>query len=416
MRIWPFGRRSEARALTAENPSVPLTQGWVFQPWSADYATPVITPEMMGRATPVRCAVTIISDTIATMPLHLYRKEGQNKERVDTGDLAKLLRRPNPDMTSVALRRRMMRDVLYRGDAFLRVVMKGNGRPAAVYPLAWDRVQVERVNGQRVYRYNLPDAGRETYSSDEIIHLQWDPDDIGLRSRRPFEQLAPAIGIILSAQSFAQRFFDNDARPGLAITTGVKLSDEAKDRRRNWWKDAFGGGRRGVAVLDAGEDIKPIESKNTDAQYVEQRRLAVEEIARGYNIPPVFLQDYSNAPFKSAEHQDLIFAKHTILGWCRQIEEEFDAKLTPSDGLSIHFDFTELERGDFKTRMDGLARAVQGAIYTPDEARAREHLPAVPGGDRLYLQQNMADLAALNETPPANDGAGDTTDAGGTGL
>jgi len=416
MNLWPFGRRPEARALTAESPAVPLTQGWIFQPWNADYAAPVITPEMMGRAMPVRCAVTIIADTIATMPFHLYRKEGSNKARVDTGDLAAVLRRPNADMTSVGLRRRMMRDVLYRGDAFLRVEMKGNGRPAAVYPLVWDRVQVERVNGKRVYRYALADGGRESYGSDEIIHIMWDPDEIGLRSRRPFEQLAPAIGVILSAQSYAQRFFDNDARPGLAITTGAKMSDEAKDRRRSWWRDAFGGGRRGVAVLDAGEDIKTISGSNDDAQYIEQRRFAVEEIGRGYNIPPVFLQDYSNAPFKSAEHQDLIYAKHTILSWCRQIEEEFDAKLTPSASLSIHFDFTELERGDFKTRMDGLARAVQGAIYTPDEARAREHLPAVPGGDRLYLQQNMADLAALNETPPAEDAVGDTQNTDGGEL
>lgn len=409
--MWPFRRNASTRALTAENPSVPLTQGWIFQPWNVDYATPVITPDMMGRATPVRCAVTVIADTIATMPWHAFDASTPNKQKVDSGDLAALLRRPNPEMTSVAFRRRLMRDVLYRGDGFARIETKGNGRPGALWPLVWERTEVARVAGRKVIRYALPDGGRETFSADEVLHIQWDPDDVGLRSRKPFEALAPAIAIVLSAQSFAQRFFDNDARPGLAITTGLKMSDEAKDRRRSWWSSAFGGGRRGVAILDAGEDVKVISGSNQDAQYIEQRRFAVEEIGRAYNIPPVFLQDYSNAPFKSAEHQDLVFAKHTILNWCRQIEEELESKLlSPSAKQAIRFDFTELERGDFKTLMEGLTRAVQGAVFTPDEARQRVHLPALPGGDRLYLQQNMADLSAVNQTSPSPDATGATED------
>ena len=76
-------------------------------------------------------------------------RRGSNKARVDTGDLEPRSFGAEYDMTSVGLRRRMMRDVLYRGRRISRVEMKGNNAPAAVYPLVWDRVQVEVRNVKR---------------------------------------------------------------------------------------------------------------------------------------------------------------------------------------------------------------------------------------------------------------------------
>jgi hypothetical protein len=50
--------------------------------------------------------------------------------------------------------------------------------------------------------------------------------------------------------------------------------------------------------------------------------------------------------------------------------------------------------------VDGLTKAIQGGLMTPNEARARESLSPVPHGDRVYVQQQMVELGTKPPTPP----------------
>ena len=76
-----------------------------------------------------------------------------------------------------------------------------------------------------------------------------------------------------------------------------------------------------------------------------------------------------------------------------------------------------LQRGDFKSRTEALARAINTGQLMPDEARALENRPPAEGGDRLYIQQATVPLtmAGHNGGPPLNDNDEDEeegTDAG----
>lgn len=113
----------------------------------------------------------------------------------------------------------------------------------------------------------------------------------------------------------------------------------------------------------------------------------VEQIARIYSLPPVFLQDLSTGTFASTEQQDLHFVKHTLRRWITQFEEEMNLKLFGRESdLHVRFNVDNLLRGDLKTRMEAHATSVQNGIKTPNEARHEEELAPLPSGDQLLIQ------------------------------
>jgi hypothetical protein len=92
------------------------------------------------------------------------------------------------------------------------------------------------------------------------------------------------------------------------------------------------------------------------------------------------------------------------LGFCLNHVEEafgltFGLKGQPDE--YIEFDTKALLRSAFKDRIEGLARAVQGGIFSPNEARNSEDLANVPFGDEPRVQQQVVPLSAAGAIPAA---------------
>lgn len=159
-------------------------------------------------------------------------------------------------------------------------------------------------------------------------------------------------------------------------------------------------------------ELKPVAFKPEEGQLTEARLFQIQEIARIYSLPPVFLQDLSNGTYSNSEQQDLHFVKHTLTHWLELWEQELNAKLL-GVGASrrdrfIEFNVDGLLRGDFKTRMDGYATAIQNGILTMDEARVKENLPAKGGNaDELFVNSASVPVDKISEQMELNLGGGD---------
>ena len=141
---------------------------------------------------------------------------------------------------------------------------------------------------------------------------------------------------------------------------------------------------------------------------IEARRFQVEEIARAWQIPPVFLQDLTQGTFSNTEQQDLFFVKHLVGQWSEAFEGELNLKLFGRGNNSryVEHNLDGLLRGDFASRMAGYATAIQNAIRTPDEVRSIENLPAKGGeADKLLVQGATVPLGTQPAlvAKPAND-------------
>ena len=122
-------------------------------------------------------------------------------------------------------------------------------------------------------------------------------------------------------------------------------------------------------------------------QLLPLQQFCIEQIARIYSLPPIFLQDLSHGTYSNTEQQDLHFVKHTLRRWIEQAEAEMNLKLFGrSSDVYIRYNVDSLLRGDFKTRMEAHATSIQNGIRTPNEVRALEEMLPLPDGDQLMIQ------------------------------
>ena len=186
---------------------------------------------------------------------------------------------------------------------------------------------------------------------------------------------------------------------------GVDLQEATKQTARE---------HRGAVVLPSGHTIKPLGVDMEKAQFVELQKFLILEVARMFRLPPVFLQDLTYGTYTNTEQQDLNLVKHTLRQHVKQAEGELNLKLfgRPGGNRYVKFNIDGLLRGDFASRMDGYAKAVQNSLRTPDECRELDNLPRRGGpSDQQYIQGATVPLG----TVPANSAGNSTGDNANAG-
>jgi len=397
------GKKKEDRAASTQSrPSEELVQALLgINNWKAAADINVTVQSALGVPS-VWAAVNFIPGTIAGLPLHVYRRSEGSRQRVEGGVAALLHGAVNDEMSSFAWRKYTFERVLTGGRAFTFIERNGANRITNLWPLDPRHVTVKREAGRTFYEYHAPGERRVRYEAAEIIDVPFMLEEDGLRHRGPIATCKDAIALAIASTQYASKFFHNGGVPPFAVTGGFQ-SGAAMKRAADDLEEAVDKAardKRQALILPSGLEIKPIGGDPEKGQMIEAKRFAIEEIARVYSLPPTFLQDLTHGTFSNTEQQDLHFVKHTLKRWIEQFEQELNLKLFGRGSRQyVEFNVDGLLRGDFKTRMEGHATAIQHGIETPNEARALENRPAKDGGDDLLIQGATVPLSAQMQLP-----------------
>lgn len=409
--MWPFDR-AEKRAVTQS--AAEFFAGLTGDPHVAFFGMGEsasgehVNIDTALKVPAVASAVNFLAGTLAGLPLHVYRKGKDGRTRV-TGQLATALHdAPNDFLTSFEWRKQLFVSKLTGGRGLSYIERSDNGAVQSLWPLDPARMTVKRDRFVNTYHYN-EDGRTIVYQADEIIDLPFMLKSDGFSHRGPVAMGKDAIGLALAVNRYGSKFLANGGVPPFAVTgqfqTGAALNRAGDDLAAAIRKAAKE--NRQALTLPAGLDIKPIGADPERAQMVETQRFCIEQIARIYNIPPTFLQDLTHGTYSNTEQQDLHFVKHTIKQHIEQFEQELNLKLfgRRSNTQYVEMNVDGLLRGDFKTRMEGWARGVQSGVVTPNEAREAENRPALPGGEKLFVQGATVPIqdAGEQEEPSGDD-------------
>ena len=406
--MWPFPSKTEARA-SLENPQVPLSDvsAWrsLLGEWNGVEGINV-TAETALEVPAVWCAVNFISSTIASLPLQVFQKSEKGRDTADKDPLYSILHdAPNDEWTSFAWRKYSMVNVLTRGRGLSFIEKNKAGRVMNIWPLDTTKCTIERKDGRKRYVYR--DGDRTViYAANEIIDIPFMLEADGVSHVDPISKLRGTVALALALESYARKFFANGGVPPLALHGPMKSPGSAARASGDITgaiRDA-NAERRQVLIMPDGHELKSIGVDPDKSLMVEAQRFQVEQVARMFDIPPIFLQDLTHGTYSNTEQQDLHFVKHTLRQWLKAWEDEMNLKLFAPRQRSkfVEFNIDGLLRGDFASRMDGYAKAVQNAIYMPDEVRGFENLPAQEHGDKLYIQGATVPLGTqpLTAAPP----------------
>lgn len=368
----------------------------------------LVTPETAMSVPAVQAAVTFLADTLAALPFKVYR-QGNNgaRDRIDGGIAVVLDFAPGPNLSSFDWRKGLVEDVILNHGRHVSFINRNRlGRVVSIEPLDMLQVTIRRVSGQVIYEYR--ENGRVLrYGPEDVIDIPWMLKSDRLTHRSPIATHREKIGQAIALMRYANRFFGSGGVPPFVVT-GNFQSPQAQRRAAQDFEAAVqrSDGSGLAMTLPLGLDVKSIGTDAAKAQMVEAQKFSVEEMARIWHIPPVFLQDLTHGTFSNTEQQDLNLVKHTLTQWCRRIEGQVNLKLFPDRKAWAELDIDGLLRGDFKTRMDGMATAIQHGIMLPNEARQLENAPPIEGGDKMYMQGAMMPVDKLGQNGPGTGGQG----------
>ncbi|HHZ2519778.1 TPA: phage portal protein, partial [Escherichia coli] len=179
--------------------------------------------------------------------------------------------------------------------------------------------------------------------------------------------------------------------------------ENAKKLKSNWDSGYTGENAGKTAILSNGAKYNPTTFSPVDAQTVEQLKMTAEIVCSVFRVPAYKIgvgQPPSSDNVEALEQQYYSQCLQTLI---ESIELLLDEALETGENESTEFDVTTLLRMDSERRMKTLGDAVKNTLLTPNEARKRENLPPLAGGDALYLQQQNYSLEALSRRDARED-------------
>jgi len=293
-----------------------------FQPVARSGSGMHVTPDTALALTAVYACVRVRAESFALLPFRLYRtRPGGARQRVADHWLVRLFcRQPNRWQTPFQWREMLQSHLDLRGNAFNEIVEDGRGGIAELRPLHPDRMTAELLGETDWrYRYQQRDGSFRILRRDQVWHLRGLGGN-GIVGYNPIELAREALGEALQYQSYAARFFANNATPPAWIKYPGTIGDKAKrEQLRESIQAAQTGANRGkLMVLDQGMELNALQVNLRDLQFLEARKDKVPEIARMFRVPPHKIGDLSKATFSNIEQQAIEFWQDAIQPNCER--------------------------------------------------------------------------------------------------
>lgn len=378
------------------------------------YAGRSVSVEGALRIATAWACIRLISQTWGTLPLELRKWDSRTQGMVPADDHplhAILHDSPNSDMSAAEFWSACGVSLLTYGNAYAEIHRTSadyGGRVVALTPLRPEWVTVRRADGGAlVYRYADP-AGARDIAENDCLHIKGVTTD-GIMGLSPIGQARNTLGIADAANETTGKLFANGMRAPAYIEAPQVLTDTQRKLSKAMLAEFRGTSAAGLLpVLEGGWKIQALSMPPQEAQLLATREFEIEEVCRFYGVAPFLVGHTSKSTSwgTGLESQMLAFHQLTMRPILKNAEGAIRRRLlTPGERrrIEVEFNVEGLLRADSAGRAAFLKSMIEAGVMTRNEARKREGLPPLPGGDELTAQSNMMPLSRLGEATSRAD-------------
>jgi len=372
---------------------------------SAHEESPTINIDGALQVSTVWASVTLIVETIATLPLVTYVVDKTGNRQADKqSSLYRILKdKPNHRQTAIQFWMHILLNLVLRGNGYARVVRDGKGEVIALWPLSADQIEVILSDdGNLLYVYSY-DNRQLIFAQNNILHICGMGN--GIIGMSPLDYMRSSVGLAINAQNHTSKTFRKNARrPGILMSDTVLSPDQRNALKKNFG-DIVTGTDKELYILEAQFKFDPLGMSQADIQLLESRQFAVQDLARWFGVPSVLINDNAQASSLGSSVYEIIqaFYKLRLRPKLELIEQAVQEQvLTPRQraaGITVEFNLDSLLRSSAKDRAEISAKRVQNGLATRNEERALENRPSMAGGDVLTAQVNLMPVEMLGQQP-----------------
>lgn len=357
----------------------------------------------------VYASVMLIARAISQCyPTHIKTKNGEYK-KVTTSAAHRVLKTPNSYQESPSFLLNLIATALFEGEAFCLVTRNDRNEVSSLNLLPPNTCSplVDDTTKSIFYSVGsspLAEGGTDyVVPARDVMHLRFHTPRHPLIGESPIKAAALAININVALNKSQSAFFNQMSRPsGVISYEGTPdrpfLDAKQMESLKQAWANASQAMNQGkVPILGANMKFQPMGVTSQDAQLVEAQNMSIADIGRVFGVPSPLINDLANATLNNSESLMRSFLSMSLGSYIEHIERQFDRLFNLGNDEKIELNTAALLRTDFNGRIDGLSKAVQGGVMTPNEARAMESLGEIEGGDTAFLQKQMIPLDEIKE-------------------
>lgn len=385
--------------------SVPNQGGWfpiVNESFSGAWQSgvEVSKADMLGHGAVFAC-VSLISSDIGKLPIGINQNSGGIWLAIDT-DYSRLFRKPNAYQNRAQFFNAWIVSKLLHGNAYTLKIRDVSGRIIGLKLLDPTKVQVLVGEDDAVFYQVSGGTNLQTGGDVIVIPAREVIHDRGVCLHHPLIGISPltaaaiAAGQGLAIQKASSKFFSNGSKPSGILTAPGAISSEVAARLKSDWDAKYSGDNAGkTAVLGDGLHFEAMTISAADSQLLEQLQFTDKQVCNAFGVPAwkVGVGDMPN--YAGSEASQLDYYRTTIQSLLESLELALDEGLELPMTQRCEFDTNELLRLDTATRYDAYSKGIGAGWLSPNEARRREGLAPVEGGDSPLIQQQNYSLAAL---------------------
>lgn len=279
-----------------------------------------ITEDRVLTVPAVKAAMDTITQTVGTLPIVLYKMDGNNAPQEVKGDdrVTILNSDTNDVLTGTAFKEKITKDLILYGQSVTMMERSTSNANDIVglYPLDTERmlVNVYTINGYKffpLYTYNAINASYNL-NNDDAINIVRNSDD-GVTGQGILQTGADILRLALSQYEYEYNLMNNGAMPSGVLQFSNKLNKDALEAARQSFNASYAGsGNRGnVVVLEGGAEYKPIQIDPDRLQLDISKTDMLGQIARLFNLPETMINAKANK-YNSNEQNNIQFFQFTL--------------------------------------------------------------------------------------------------------
>jgi len=354
-----------------------------------------ISEENAMRVSAFNGCVRVLSETLGTLPLILYKKTSEGKERATDHPLYKILHlKTNSFQTPYFWKEMMMGHLQFRGAAYSQIVRDNGARVVEIVPLHPDRVELFWGPKNKIYAKYTVEGGKDrVLRDDQLLYVP----GLSISPLDPFKPLylmGTSIDSAIAMDESTSQYFSKSTRPSGILKHPTRLKKEKVQSLRDEFDKANSGTANafGTILLEEGLEWQQMGLTNEQSQFIQTRKFSVVDICRFFRVPPHMVAELERATFSNIEQQSLEFMKYTMSSWITRFEEAMTVKLLSEleqKEYLIEFLVDGMLRGDVETRNKAYTAGVLGGWLSRNEVREMENRNRVEGLDEYLAPLNM---------------------------
>ena len=369
----------------------------------------------------LQAVVNYLANSIAQLPLKVYRRVDENiRERDRTSPAALLIWKPNRWQTSFEFNRALATEYLVFGAVYVWTVPSvetPSGYEAFIVPTEWlvDKTETStnpyepdsiwiRTNDGTSDSFMIP-------AEEFTLFRTYSPGNPG-GFISPIAALRATLQEQIEASNFRKELWHSSGRLNAQIIRPANVQPWDEKTRKKFitmFREAWGAGGNkagSIPLLEDGMEIKPFQTSFKENQWAESVRLSRETVAAAYGVNPSLIWHTEAQTYASAKDNARQLYSECLGPILQMLQQRYNAFILPKVGADpstyVEFDLNEKLKGSFEERAGILQAAVGGPWMTRNEARADNNLPPIEGGDEIIVPLNVTEGGTVEDDPEEN--------------